>query len=126
MKKIAIVEVLVAQSLAMQCLEGIADMDGCAEEGLHGGEALFGEEKAGELDIVLGAERHDIAETTVLHLGEVLRPEKGGRRRTDTDIGLEVVVEISIGGISWMRVPLECHFLTVEVHGIDRSLSSLS
>ena len=101
-------------------------MDGCAEEGLHGGEALFGEQKAGELNIVLGAERHDIAETTVLHLGEVLGPEKGGRRRTDTDIGLKVVVEIGIGGIGRVRVPLECHLLAIEIHGIDRTLSSLS
>ena len=125
-EEVAIVEVLVAQSLAMQCLEGIADMDGCAEEGLHGGEALFGEEKAGELDIVLGAERHDIAEAAVLHLGEVLGPEEGRRRRTDTNIGLEVVVEIGIGGIGGVRVPLECHLLAIEIHGIDRTLSSLS
>ena len=125
-EEVAIVEVLVAQSLAMQCFEGIADMDGCAEEGLHGGEALFGEQKAGELDIVLGTKRHDIAETAVLHLGEVLGPEEGGRRRTDTDICLEVVVEIGIGGISRMRVPLECHLLAIEIHGVNCTLSSLS
>ena len=125
-EEVAVVEVLVAQSLAMQCLEGIADMDGCAEEGLHGGEALFGEQKAGELDIVLGAERHDIAETAVLHLGEVLGPEKGRGWRTDTDIGLEVVVEIGIGGIGGVRVPLECHLLAIEIHGVNRTLSSLS
>ena len=101
-------------------------MDGCAEEGLHGGEALFGEQKAGELDIVLGAERHDIAEATVLHLGEVLGPEEGRRRRTDTNIGLEVVVEIGIGGIGWMGVPLECHLLSIEIYGVNRTLSSLS
>ena len=101
-------------------------MDGCAEEGLHRDEALFGKQKAGELDIVLGAERHDIAEAAVLHLGEVLGPEKGRRRRTDTDIGLEVVVEIGIGGIGWMGVPLECHLLAIEFHGVNRTLSSLS
>ena len=101
-------------------------MDGCAEEGLHGGEAFFGEQKAGELDIVLGAKRHDIAEAAVLHLGEVLGPEKGRRRRTDTNIGLEVVVEIGIGGIGWMGVPLECHLLAIEIHGVNRTLSSLS
>ena len=101
-------------------------MDGCAEKGLHGGEALFGEQKAGELDIVLGTKRHDIAETAVLHLGEVLGPEEGGRRRTDTNIGLEVVVEIGIGGIGWMGVPLESHLLAIEFHGVNRTLSSLS
>ena len=125
-EEVAIVEVLVTESLAVQRLEGIADMDSCIEEGLHGTEALFGEQEAGELDVVLGAERHDIAKTAVLHLGEVLGPKEGGRRRTDTDIGLEVVVEIGIGSIGWMRVPLECHLLAVEVHGIDRSLSALS
>ena len=125
-KEVTIVKVLVAQSLAMQRLEGIADMDGCAEEGLHRGEALFGEQKAGKLHIVLRAERHDIAEAAVLHLGEVLGPEKGGRRRTDTDIGLVVMVEIGIGGISRMRVPLERHLLAIEIHGVDRTLSSLS
>ena len=110
----------------MQRLKGIADMDSCAEEGLHGGETLFGEQNARELHIVLGAERHDIAEAAVLHLGEVLGPEKGRGWRTDTDIGLEVVVEIGIGGISRVGVPLECHLLATEVHGVNRTLSSLS
>ena len=125
-EEVAIVEVLVAQSLAMQCLEGIADMDGYAEEGLHGTKALFGEQEAGELDVALGAERHDIAKTAVLHLGEVLGPEKGRGWRTDTDIGLEVVVEIGIGGISRVGVPLERHLLAAEIHGVNRTLSSLS
>ena len=110
----------------MQCLEGIADLDGSAEEGLHGTETLFGEQEAGELDVALGAERHDIAEAAVLHLGEVLGPEEGGRRRTDTDIGLEVVVESGIGGIGRVRVPLECHRFAIEIQGVNRTLSSLS
>ena len=110
----------------MQCLEGIAYVNGSAEEGLHGSETLFGEQNARELHIVLGAERHDIAETAVLHLGEVLRPEKSRGWRTDTDIGLEVVVEIGIGGISRVGVPLERHLLAAEIHGVNRTLSSLS
>ena len=125
-EEVAVVEVLVTESLAMQRLKGIADLDSCAEEGLHGTETLFGEQEAGELNVALGAERHDIAEAAVLHLGEVLGPEEGRRRRTDTNIGLEVVVEIGIGGIGGVRVPLECHLLAIEIHGIDRTLSSLS
>ena len=101
-------------------------MDGCAEEGLHRSEAIFGEQKARELQIVFGAKRHDIAKAAVLHLGEVFGPEEGWRGRTDTDIGLEVVVEIGIGGIGRMRIPLECHLLAVEIHGVNRTLSSLS
>ena len=36
------------------------------------------------------------------------------------------MVEIGIGGISRMRVPLESHLLAIEIHGVDRTLSSLS
>jgi hypothetical protein len=36
------------------------------------------------------------------------------------------VVEIGIGGISRVGVPLECHLLAIDVHGVDCPLSSLS
>ena len=36
------------------------------------------------------------------------------------------MVEIGIGGISRVGVPLECHFFAFEVHGVNRTLSSLS